>query len=357
MKIGILTFHWGTNYGGVLQAYALQTFLKNTGFDVQIINFAPHTFRDSFVKCFYSKNPKTIFENITNYFKERNIKQFRNKHLIQTKRYFTPGELIANPPKMDVYITGSDQVWNPYGLKSNEKIYFLPYGSESCIKLSYAASFGVTDYPVELLKQIAPLLKKFKAISVREKSGINILQKAGINNGLLLPDPTLLLTAENYNSIIQNEELSERSDFFFYVLQKHQNCINKIYRQLEKDKSNKIVHSNKIKNSVIGIETWLNYIKNTKFVITNSFHGVVFSIIFNTPFVVAPIEGRFEGMNDRIVTLLESYDLKDRIIWQYDLKKIDGILKRPIDWNKTKAMQINMKLKAIQFFTQNINQH
>lgn len=354
MKIGILTFHWGTNYGGVLQAYALQTFLKNFGFDVGIINYAPHTFRDSFFKCFYSKNPKTIFKNIKNYFKERNIKKFRNKFLVQTKRYFTPEELIGNPPQMDIYIAGSDQVWNPFGLNNNGKVYFLPFGSEKSIKLSYAASFSVTDYPEEQLIQIIPLLKKFKAISVREKSGLEILKKAGVKNGVLLPDPTLLLNEIDYSKIIQMNKTIRKCDFFFYVLQKHQNSINKIYRHFEKDKSNKIVHSNKIKHSVIGIETWLNYIKNSRFVITNSFHGVVFSILFNTPFIVVPIEGRLEGMNDRIVTLLESFGLEDRLIWQYDEMKISGLIKKHIDWKKTKAVQINLKLEAQQFFTQNI---
>jgi polysaccharide pyruvyl transferase WcaK-like protein len=230
----------------------------------------------------------------------------------------------------------------------------LPFGPEKSIKLSYAASFGVMDYPDNLLEEIKPLLKKFKAISVREKSGLEILKKAGIKNSVLSPDPTLLLNEIDYSKIIQGNKTTGKCDFFFYVLQKHQNIIDKIYKDLKKDKSNKIVHSTKINYSVIGIESWLNYIKNSRFVITNSFHGVVFSIIFNTPFIVIPIEGRLEGMNDRIVTLLENYDLEDRIIWQYDEIKTSELFKKPINWEKTKAVQINLKLESQKFCIQNI---
>lgn len=354
MKIGILTFHWGTNYGGVLQAYALQTFLKQKGNDVVIINYAPHTFRDSFYKCFYSKNPFTIIENLKNYWKEKNIAKFRKKHMKLTERYYLPEQLIENPPIMDIYIAGSDQIWNPYGLKSNKKIYFLPFGDEETIKLSYAASFGVTDYPENYLKEIKPLLNKFKAISVREKSGLDILKKAGILDSVLLPDPTLLLNKDDYLKLTDRKIQKKPTDYFFYVLQNKQKTISDIYSYLKRNKNNKIVHTCKIKNSVIGIEDWLYNIKNSKIVITNSFHGVVFSIIFETPFIVVPIEGRLKGMNDRIVTLLESYDLMDRIMWQYNPNTINILANKQIDWKKSKAVQQQLIMEAQHFYSRNL---
>lgn len=354
MKIGILTFHWGTNYGGVLQAYALQTFLKQKGHNVVIINYAPHTFRDSFYKCFYSKNPFTIIENLKNYWKEKNIAKFRKKHLRLTERYYVPEQLIENPPIMDIYIAGSDQIWNPYGLKSNKKIYFLPFGDKKTIKLSYAASFGVTDYPDNLLEEIKPLLNKFKAISVREKSGLDILKKAGIDDSVLLPDPTLLLNKDDYLKLTDREKQKKPADYFFYVLQNKQKAISDIYSYLKRNKNNKIVHTSKIKNTAFGIEDWLYHIKNSKIVITNSFHGVVFSIIFETPFIVVPIEGRLKGMNDRIVTLLESYDLMDRIMWQYNPNTFNILANKQIDWKKSKAVQQQLRMEAQHFYSRNL---
>lgn len=350
MKIGILTFHWGTNYGGVLQAYALQSFLKNKGFEVEIINFAPHTFRDSFFKCFYCKNPLRIIDNLKNYWKEKNIAKFRKKHLDVTERYYTPEQLIENPPLMDVYISGSDQVWNPYGLESNKKIYFLPFGSKNSIKIAYAASFGVTHYPDNLLKEIKPLLGKFNAISVREKSGVEILKKAGIKNSVLMPDPTLLLDTDNYIKLIEDRSQNTNSDCFFYVLQKNQTTINDIYQHFKKDNQNRVIHSCKIKHSVLGIEDWLIHIKNSQLVVTNSFHGVIFSIIFNTPFIVVPIEGHLTGMNDRIITLLEKFELMDRIVEKFDEMKINELTHREINWRNVNITLQNNKKSADPFF-------
>lgn len=350
MKIGILTFHWGTNYGGVLQAYALQTFLKNKGFEVEIINYAPHTFRDSFFKCFYSKNPFTIIDNLKNYRKERNIAKFRKKYLNVTERYYTPEQLIENPPLMDIYITGSDQVWNPYGLKSNKKIYFLPFGTENSIKIAYATSFGVTQYPDNLLKELKPLLEQFNAISVREKSGIEILQKAGFDKSVLMPDPTLLLSKNEYAKILEDNSQNNSSDCFFYVLQKNQVTINDIYEHFKKDSQKRVVHSGKVKHSVLGIEDWLNCIKNSQLVVTNSFHGVIFSIIFNTPFIVVPIEGQLSGMNDRIITLLEKFDLMERIVEKYDEIKVDELAHKKVIWKTVDKIHQDYKKDADSFF-------
>lgn len=350
MKIGILTFHWGTNYGGVLQSFALQTFLKNKGFDVEVINYAPHTFRDSLFKCFYSKNPFAIIDNLKNYWKEKNIAKFRKKHLDVTERYYTPEQLIENPPLMDVYISGSDQVWNPYGLKSNKKIYFLPFGSKDSIKIAYATSFGVTQYPSNLLEELKPLLEKFNAISVRENSGIEILKKAGIEKSVLMPDPTLLLNKDDYAKILEDNCQSNKSDYFFYVLQKNQVTINEIYLHFKKDRHNRIVHSCKAKHSVFGIEEWLNYIKNSKLVVTNSFHGVIFSLIFNTPFIVVPIEGQLSGMNDRIITLLERFELMDRVVEKYDEIKINELTHEKIIWEAVDKIHQDYKKDADSFF-------
>lgn len=346
MKIGILTFHWGTNYGAVLQAYALQKYLQIRGHDVEIINYAPHSFRDTIFKCFISKNPFVIFDNLIDYIKEKKIKKFRNNYLRQTQRYYTPEQLLNNLPAMDVYIAGSDQVWNPYGLKNNRYLYFLPFTKEGVIKISFAASFGVTDYPSKLILNIGQLLKNFDGISVRETSGLHILDKVGIKGGTVMPDPTLLLNKNEYTKIIEGRYDRQKYDYFFYVLQKNQRTIQQIHSRLKRNYKNKIAHTNKIRFATMGIENWLSHINNSRFVVTNSFHGVVFSIIFHKSFVVLPIEGNLKGMNDRIFTLLKKFDLVNRILMQDDERNIDEILEKEINWNYVDEIKNNSTNEA-----------
>jgi len=164
MKIGIVTFHWGTNYGGVLQSFALQTFLERRGFEVQIINFAPLTFRDSFLRSFRARKLKTVFSNIKNYIKEKNIDKFRKGNLNLTARYFSLDEVKENTLSFDCLITGSDQIWNPYGIQTHGLVYFLPFGGDYTKKMSYAASFGCVNYPKDVMKKIKPLIENFSNV-------------------------------------------------------------------------------------------------------------------------------------------------------------------------------------------------
>ncbi|MCK9217607.1 MAG: polysaccharide pyruvyl transferase family protein [Firmicutes bacterium] len=353
MKIGILTFHWGTNYGGVLQAYALQTYLELLGYEVRIINYAPRSFRDNFWRCFITKNPIVAYNNFMDFFKERAIAKFRKQHLKITERYFTPEDLMANTPNCDVYIVGSDQVWNPYGLASNQKIYFLPFLAQKTKKISYAASFGVSSYPNHLLIEIAPSLKQFHRISVRENSGLSILSTIGIEDALLMPDPTLLLNVDSYLKLIKKQSYGTQSKYFFYILQDNQITINKTYKYCKRKYT---VSSNlSLKNRTNGIEKWLSYFKYSDFIVTNSFHGVVFSIIFKKNFIAIPISGKHEGMNDRIYTLLDTFKLRGRIIDEFDAEKFEELINKQIDWTSCLEKQKHLQDNAYNFLVESIN--
>ena len=182
MKIGILTFHWGTNYGGVLQSYALQCYLKSIGCDVEIINYAPLTYRNSFFLCFKGKSIGTIKKNILNYFKERKFRKFRKSNLILSKkRYFTKTSSEAFNNDYDVIVVGSDQVWNPYIALNYGLPYWLPYKGKAR-KIAYAVSLGCDVYPQEILEKQTACINDFYAISVREKSAVNIIQSVYNNN-------------------------------------------------------------------------------------------------------------------------------------------------------------------------------
>lgn len=350
MTIGILTFHWSTNYGAVLQTYSLQEYLKALGHDVKIINYVP--VKKSLKNCFQYRNPKNIIKQLKELKKEQSFIPFRKKWLQLTKQYNTLEELQNDSPNLDVYICGSDQVWNPYFLAKGEKkitpSYFLPFGGSDVKRISYAVSMGVTEYPEELKKVILPLIKKFNYLGVRENTGKQILEDMDFKDVSLVPDPTILLTEERLTKLIPSSA-KRNSDIFFYILQENQNTIKKTL-QFSKDTLKLKVASN-LSEPFMSIENWLLNLRNTQFVVTNSFHGVIFSILFKKPFVVVPIENRLKGMNDRIITLLSNFNLESRILDVYDEDKVKILFKTPIDWEKIEEIRDEMKDIAYKFLT------
>jgi hypothetical protein len=354
MKIGIITFHWGANYGGVLQAFALQEVLKKLGADVEVINYVPRTYRDSFLRCFWTIRPARVFQHLKDYFKNKNIEKFRKNFLSTTRRYLSLQDLQKESPKFDVYISGSDQVWNPYILNSYGMPYFLPFGDNSVKRISYAISFACLIYPSNAMSKIKPYLKAFNAISVRENSGINILKGAGIEDAKLMPDPTLLLETKDLEKIMTCKAKQTKDYVFFYVLHSNQKLMYKIYKYISDTKKKNVINTEALKFCTMGIDRWLQNLRDSNFVITNSFHGVIFSMLFRKQFVVIPVEGRFEDMNDRIYTLLEKFGLKDRVFNDFDSVKLFQIIDKPIDWVSVSKRQKEMQKEAFDYFDENI---
>jgi hypothetical protein len=337
MKIGIITFHWATNYGAVLQAYALQTFLRKLGHDSLIINYMPRSFEKKFINCIVVKKPWTIKKNLLEYYKEQAFKSFRKTYLNQTIRYNSLHEMKVNPPKCDVYICGSDQIWNPYFTTGGEgkttTSYFLDFGDEKTTRIAYAVSFGCTEYTDELKRIVAPVLRQFNAISVRENTGREIVLSMGFDNVLLMPDPTLLLSDADYDDLLDLPVNYDEGSSYFYVIHDHQFTISKIERFFRDGLRERIVSTKKLRYSLIDIKGWLSYIKYSKYVVTNSFHGVVFSIIYKKQFIAVPVEGPTSGMNDRIFTLLKQLGLQDRILDNCEPKRITDLLSKHINWD------------------------
>ena len=310
MKIGIITFHWATNYGAVLQAYALQTFLIKLGHDVKIIDYMPRSYGKSFVKCFVGKRPWLIKKKLIEYFKEQPFIKFRKKYLNLTVRYNSLQELKMNPPECDVYICGSDQIWNPSftiaGEGQTTTSYFLDFGNEKTKRIAYAVSFGCAEYNEEIKSIVAPLVDRFNAISVREKTGREIVRGMGFDNVQLMPDPTLLLTAEDYDAIAGQPAKIEGLFNFSYIIHSRQLVIRTIEAYFRNQLPEQIVSTRDLKYSMVDLPQWVSLIKAAKSVLTNSFHGVVFSIIYKKQFITVPVEGSLAGMNDRIFTLTSS---------------------------------------------------
>lgn len=342
MKIGTITFHWATNYGAVLQAFALQKYLIISGYDTEIINYIP-----------FKVKVREILNNIKNvnieYFKkEYKISNFRKRYLIvSNKKYYTNKKLLNKCHDYDIYICGSDQVWNEWFIMNSENkynlSYYLNFVKNGKKRVSYATSFG-TD---KLLNNVKELIKneldKFLYISVREKSGQNIMKNMNIDSTLVV-DPTLLLKKEDYEVIIKDVKRNNINEMFSYILHDNQVLANQINNYIRKKHFSSL--PNKY-NEIMGIQEWLYNIKYSKFIVTNSFHGVVFSVIFNKPFIVIPVEG--SKMNDRIKTLLNLLDLENRIIDNFDKVNIDYLVTDNIEWNTVNNLVCKLRKNSIKF--------
>lgn len=347
MKIGILTFWWSQdNYGQLLQCYALQKYLRDAGHDAFLIRYDSRNdfLRTPFIlRCFKALNPvllckflqhkinskKLLEESKLN---DRHFDDFREKYIVQSENVYTSyNQLKENPPEADVYIVGSDQVWNfslfktVNNCKNLIHAYFLDFGSTQTKRISYAASWSCSDLRSDIIEKISPLLKNFDYVSVREKSGINLCRKCGYDTAEFRCDPTLLLTAENYRSLYkENYDTFKRKNPYLFLYMLNNTCdfdIQKVYEFAER-KNLEIVYItgngkiDRYEKTFATIPQWLSLIDNAEYVVTNSFHCCVFSFLFEKKFGVVPLTKTLAGMNSRIETLSEIFGIKPRWIME-----------------------------------------
>jgi hypothetical protein len=341
MKIGIMTFWWSDdNYGQILQCYALQKYLRNAGHDAYLIRYDPRNDYEKtpalrkVIKAFnpvklvryiwYKIKKRTIYDRLAIINTTRNFEDFREKYIKQSEKiYFSYQELLEDPPESDMYIVGSDQVWNPDFLSSKKntnrvKAYFLDFGDTGKKQIAYAASFGKEQTADDFIREITPLLKKFDYVSVREKSGVDICRQCGVK-AEWVPDPTMLLNADDYRILFKNEQsvLPGKPYLFLYLLGNKTKLSIKAVYQWAKEKKLEVVYVSgnaqvdNYKKVCATIPQWISLIDNAEYVLTNSFHGCVFSLIFQKPFIPIMLTGKdVSGMNTRLTSLFELCELK-----------------------------------------------
>ena len=215
MKICTITCHDVYNVGASLQAYALQTYLKSLGHDVKIIDYKPDYLSKHF-RLDIIGNPKYDKPFVREAYllaklpgrlrilpRKRAFDGFTSKHLELTRRYASNEELKANPPEADVFLAGSDQIWNPLFPNGKDPAFYLDFVQEG-IRASYAASFAVDEFPQELRDVTAKYLAKLDYIAVREKSGLAVLDSMGIHNAETVLDPVFLLDSAHWRSIAKS---------------------------------------------------------------------------------------------------------------------------------------------------------
>lgn len=366
MRIGILTLNLNYNYGGILQAYALISVLKTMGHEPLLIQRKKNSKLSRRIINLIS----FIFNRRTYWFEgllSRKTYSFINKYIPNKTSHLTQEELmdVCNEYKLDAIIVGSDQVWRRWGGKLR-KTYFLDFcnGSKNLKRIGYGVSFGVDcwEYIDKETRYIKNQLSNFDAMSVREKSGIELINKyLGMNAEQVL-DPTLLLKINDYDEILRNlcmetepnymatyilDDTEEKKDIigdFAFKLNLRQSRLGAI-------KEARMFNLLFFTSECIWprVEQWLYMIKKAQFVITDSFHGMVFSIIFHKPFAVLNNDHRGAA---RIVSLLEMFGLMDRIVREKeDVNKVIG---KKIDWDKIDEVIDDKRQESIAFIKQNL---
>ncbi|MBY8189921.1 polysaccharide pyruvyl transferase family protein [Vibrio fluvialis] len=350
MKIGILTQPLHHNYGGLLQAFALQKYLKNMEHDVLTIDVP-------FVKPkFWGIRGKTInlYRRIFLGLPKRSeyTDEFKNKNIKTTSLTLTNSEFKRlNKYKFDAYIVGSDQVWRPQ-YSPNIGAYFLDFlaDTDTALRISYAASFGVDhcqEFYEDILNDSSKNLKKFDAVSVREDSGVDICRKYfGVESEQLV-DPTLLLDKADYVELINKDKIrSSNGNMMVYVLDRSDDKLEMI-NYIEQTKGLKqytvMLNEGKVYPRVT---EWLRGFMDAEYVVTDSFHGVVFSIIFNKPFIAIGNSNR--GLA-RFISILNTFDLKERLITSPD-ELTDDLIFSDIDYTAVNHKVNQERAKSREFF-------
>ncbi len=378
MKIGIVTF-WSSsnNYGQILQCYALQKYLRNQGHDAFLIRYKPQqsnwgVFR-VFVKLklflsnlFKKRTPRNCIDK--NIIEERNFtyrkfEEFRSEFLKKTTiTYKSIGELRSYPPEADVYVCGSDQIWNGSMIESGRLGYFLRFGDVSIRRVAYAVSGGLTLkwYEKPIFKRC---IKVFDRIGTREESTLKACKRFGRDDAVITIDPTLLIEKCDFDSILVNSKIEMTEPFlFFYVINvksKEEIYWSQISRFAKEENLNaRIVYSSgyiparelvdDCESVQATIPEWLSFIRLAKIVFTTSYHGVAFCIVYHRPFYAILLQNEYAMGNDRIISLLTKVGLLDRIIRNEDDLSLVSI-KTEIDWENVDERLQELRQSSIEF--------
>lgn len=385
MNICIVTWYKSLNYGTCLQAYGLYHFLEKRGYNCLILDNC---------KYFSIYNPKDwniILEKLIKKWKLKAIyKAEKNKGDLLRKKYsceFNKRDKLINDfvnrvyilanlktksdyknlvEKCDVFITGSDQIWNPSHFSREYLLNFVPQNKK---KIAYSSSFGVKDisgyYYAKIYKKF---LSRFNYIGVRENDGVNIVKKLTNKEARVVLDPTMLLEKEEWQELIKKAVISnimkENKDYIlcYFVGNKvnYWESVDKIKKQLNKNiviipYNADSYEKQAFINIATGPNEFLWLIKNCSFLCTDSFHATVFANIFNKNYCVFK---RFKdtdraSQNSRLETLLDMFNLKERLIDVED--NLDNIIKQDINWNNVNEILNKKRKESVDFLINAIN--
>ena len=369
MRIAILTLPLNTNYGGILQAYALQTVLERMGHEVCLIEKRRQPYRLPLWKAPLSYG-KRILKNLTGHpfpmlyeqkmrieepIERQHTNAFIDKYI---RRRIVGNFVVIEKGDFDAFVVGSDQVWRPRYFHKIERVYLDFTAGWNIKRVAYAASFGTDEweYTSGQTKRCAALLKQFDAVSVREDSGVDLCRERFCVSAEHVLDPTMLLSREDYIKLFEAAETpASPGNLLCYVLDQTPEktaIINKVAGERGLVPFNVKSKSDDINAPLQDriqppLEQWLRGFYDAEFVVTDSFHACVFSILFNKPFLA--IGNARRGMS-RFTSLLSMFGLNDRLIEPSRfVNKNDEI-----NWEKVNSILQSKRIVSRKFITDNI---
>jgi hypothetical protein len=337
LNIGIITWHYYSNIGSNLQAFALQKSLQLLGHNPEFINYRKPKYSDSFLKkiCLFAIHP------LYSFFGDNLPQKLQIGTRLFQKNYFNQSELISDPKKLktiahkyDAIICGSDQIWAPNVF---DPTYMLDFVEDEVLKIAYAPSIGLDDIPANLISDYKKHLSRINFISVREKQGQRILKEYFNLDAEVVLDPSLLLPQCYWDDLRQSKsyEIKQEPYIFSYLL--GDNDLHREYLKLlaKKEQKQIILYSENADDAEIADLHYrkldpikfLNLIYNASSVVTDSFHGITMSIVFEKNFCALYRfdEGDMLNQNSRVKNILETFELEGRAVTNYIPKEIASI--------------------------------
>ncbi len=360
-KIGILTFSYSSNPGSVLQAYALQQSISSfDGCTASIVNYQktsadkPIIGQNIFFGSVKTWKPQIVMKWIKRMVAypirmrkyERFFKNHYNNYPSTVYNRSNIGEVVAS---YDKFVVGSDQVWN-FDSINVDYTYFLDFVKDRSMKISYAASLGQSDIPEREREAAAKLISDFSFVSVREKSSVKTVLDVANKDASWVLDPSLLLDKAQYANLAKSPR---KKKYVFLYMRERSVKLEKFAEDLAKCYDLKVVKvlthwkykNNKKYRKALGPLEWLGYVQNADFVVTNSFHGICFSIIFEKNFYVDLLKGDRAFTNTRIEELLTQFELQNRSVDLItDLNDLENI-----DYEHVNAIKAQRRTESLTY--------
>lgn len=362
MKIGILTFQNTLNYGALLQNYALQKQIKKYNEDCETIDYICSDVE----KRESVKELKDLrsFKDYIKYIlfgrklvrKKNKFNDFIDKNIVLSNKKYYRNDVNEIARIYDNIIVGSDQIWN-YNLTNFDYTYLLDFVNDETKKNSYAASLGISEIADTEQIKYKTYLQKFDNISVREQKGKEIIDNLIKNNVDVVLDPTLLMKKEEWIEELNINKLKNKKEYIvYYTMQEEENLLEFAKKLAKKSKCQLINLNPNIRNiykmkSIIDLDPkeWIEMLYNSKYIVTNSFHGLAFSIILNKDFFIE-IPNNNNKTSSRLKNLLELLNLEDRIIKNKECGTNN------VNWNEVNEKLESEREKSIKFLEKIIKQ-
>lgn len=324
MKICTITCQNADNHGARLQAFALATYLESLGHTCEVIDYCPDYMTFSTKLWYWPGLSLKMWAKLLLQWRQRRLAIRRHRQFdsfssryipLTDRRYASLSELKADAPEADVFIAGSDQIWNTMFRNGNDAAYYLDFGSDRAKRISFAASFATRSLQSDSIDFVKRQLSRFDSISVREKSGVAILKSLAYD-GRVVVDPVFLLGTDEWDRIACQLDEDERYILVYDFLKSK--TVRQIAIRLAKIYGCRIYSVSPFRADYadrnfccVSPEKYVGLIKQAQCVVSNSFHGAAFSLIYQRNFFVVRRE---DGLNDRMTELLDSLGLSSRLI-------------------------------------------